>query len=581
LLKVPFALNALLNALNQRLQSLTMGQRVVIGTLLMGSIMAAFLLYQRVSDTYDVLYSNLSLPDAAATVNKLKEGNTPYRLADGGTTILVPRDKKNELTLETASELTSSEGVSLAKIPPVLQGEVQKEWIKKFNTDQVAATLQSIQGIRHAKVMIATPEETVFSENEDPIRASVMLVVDPGFRLKEKQVGTIRNLVSHAVPGLKPEHVVISDNFGNMLDDSPASPTAMQTRESRITALETTLQKKVLGLLEPVAGEGNAVVSVSVDLNFDQARAQVKTITPAVSDVKQATGVVVSQQTEQEQYEGAKRSESGPAGIESNAAPSYQSQDSKNGNDKKYSSSKQTTNYAHSEENKEIVYASGGVNRVTVAVVLNKVLTQAETAELQEMIANAAGLNFDRGDSVDVKGFTFTDAPNKKQAEMAAAFKASQQQEFYLQLGYVATLLILGVMALVVLRKVFEKPIAITQPQLLLDSEGRPLPDKLYTEDGDEITQDMLIEQKTGKVLPLPAPVYDSGGKLIRLGDFTRDDLRLPENTLPTGSNQAEIEYMRQSIYGFIQQDAEAAARILMAYMANDPGTATTTSRGR
>jgi flagellar M-ring protein FliF len=544
-------------------------QRVVLGTLLSASVMASFFIFQRTSDDYDVLYSNLSLPDAAATVVKLKESKTPYKLADGGTTILVPRAQKNELTLETAGELTSSEGVSLSKIPPVLQGEVQKEWIKKFNTDQLAVTLESIEGIRNAKVMIATPEETVFSENEDPIRASVMLVVDPGFRLKEKQVGTIRNLVSHAVPGLKPEQVVISDNFGNMLDDSPASGTAMQTRESQVNSVEGALQKKVLGLIEPVAGQGNAVVSVSVDLNFDQARAKVKTVTPSITGEKQATGIVVSQQSEQEQYEGAKRTEGGTPGVDTNAAPSYQTNTQEKDGDKRYSSSKETVNYAHSEENKEIVYASGSVERVTIAVVMNKVLTESETTELKEMIANAAGLDFNRGDSVDVKGFTFTDVPGKKQSDMAAAFKESQQQEFYLQLGYVVTLLILGIFALVVLRKVFEKPLAITQPQLLLDDQGRPLPNKLYNEEGEEIDQTALMTKTDQgiKMLPPPIPVYDSSGRLVELGGISREDLNLPGGGSRSSNNQAEIEYMRQSIYGFIQQNPEGASKILLAYI--------------
>gem|GEM_PF-512539 len=557
-------MNATLKALQQRFTTLSLNQQVMLGTIIVGMAFAGFFLFQKANDNYDVLYSKLSTADAAATVNKLKEAHVPYKLADGGTTVLVPAGEINNMRLETANELTSSEAISLSKIPPVLQGDVQKEWLKKFNTDQISVTLTSIEGITQAKVMVATPEESVFSENNEPIRASVMLIVEPGFRLKEKQIETIRNLVSHAVPGLKPDQVVLSDNYGNLLDDSPSSGTALQTRDTRKTKTEQEMQKKLQILIEPIVGEGNAVVSVSASLNFDQARAKIKNVKPTIENDNKAMGVVVSEQNSSEAYEGAKKAEGGPVGTETNAAPSYQSNTDDAKSDKTYRSEKNTRNYAHSEEQKEIVYASGVVDRMTVAVVLNKVLTDGETQELKEMIINAAGLNLERGDSVDVKGFTFSEAPNLKNKQMAEAFKASQQNDFFLQIGYILTLLVLGIMALGILRKMFDKPFAIAQAQLIIDDEGRPIPEIMYTEDGNEITQNMLETDGQGKLIAPPEPVYDAGGKLIKLGSVTRETLNLPSVAYDSAP---ELEYMRQSIYGFIQKDPVEAARILVTFM--------------
>ncbi|MGG2382970.1 hypothetical protein, partial [Salmonella enterica] len=90
-------------------------------------------------------------------------------------TILVPRTKKNELVLATANELTGENTVNLAKIPPVLQGDIQKEWIKKLNTLEIAGILSSIQGIKHAQVIVTQPEHSVFSDDSQPVTASVML----------------------------------------------------------------------------------------------------------------------------------------------------------------------------------------------------------------------------------------------------------------------------------------------------------------------------------------------------------------------------------------------------------------------
>ena len=560
-------MNPIIESVLEKLQTLSLVQKVTLGTLILGMGLAGFFLFNRANDSYDVLYSNLSLPDAAATVNKLKEVKVPYRLADGGTTVLVPKDQKSEMMLETADELTSSQGVSLAKIPPVLQGDVQKEWLKKFNSDEISTTLQSIQGIRDAKVMISTPEESVFTEKDDPIRASVMLVVEPGFRLEQKQVTTIKNLVSHAVPGLTPEQVVISDNYGNSLDDSPTANGTMQTRETRKSQMETALQKKLTDLIEPIVGEGNAVLSVSMDLNFDQARANIKTIKPEIIKDDQATGVIVSQQSESEEYEGAKKDEKGTPGAENNTAPSYKTKDDKE-KDKRYTNKKETTNYAHSEETKEVVYASGEVQRITIAVAMNKVLTEAETSEIKEMLANAAGLNLDRGDSVDVKGFKFSESPNKKNELMTQAFKDAQRNDLFLQLGYIATLLTLGVMALMILKNLFEKGMPVSTAQLILDDEGQPIPDVIYDANGEEIKiENLAVDEKTGKLLLPEGPVFDVEGKMISLNGVTKDQLNLPK---PKYSNAPEIEYMRQSIYGFIQKDTAIAAKILVSYMGHD-----------
>ena len=48
------------------------------------------------------LYTSLSAEDATAMVQKLKEGGIDYRVADNGTTLLVPEDKVPELRLEMA-----------------------------------------------------------------------------------------------------------------------------------------------------------------------------------------------------------------------------------------------------------------------------------------------------------------------------------------------------------------------------------------------------------------------------------------------------------------------------------------------
>lgn len=510
----------------ERWNLLSFNQRIMIGTLMMGLILSTFFVFQHTNDDYDILYDNMSLPDAAAAVEKLKGMHEPYRLANGGQTILVPRQKKNELVLATASELTSDNTINLAKIPPVLQGDVQKEWIKKLNTQEIEAVLGSINGIKHAQVIVTQPEHSVFSEDKMPVTASVMLMVEPGFRLHDEQVKVIKNLVSHAVPGLTADNVAIADNLGNSLQ-GPASAVSMggqNEADVRQKAYEDKVAKKIIGILGPVVGKENAVVSVSAFLNFDQAESEINRVIPAGGTAEVPTGLAVSQQTDNEEYSGDKpKTESGQPGVASNAAPQYQGAMEKDkGNT--YKHSKTTTNYTNSEERKKIIYAPGTVERMTVAVVLNKVLTAKETDEIRELVENAAGIDVSRGDSVDIKGFQFSSPPKDKEAEVSAAAQSAQQQNFYLQIASLVAMLLLGMAALFIFYNLFKKP-----------AEGE------------------IVEE------------------LEDYSSFTEDNMPhlLEENTMPAleAKMDPEIEHMRTSLNTLIEEDPVEAARVLVTYM--------------
>lgn len=520
--------NSILAGFTTRWDRLSFNQKVMLGTLFIAMILSTFFVFQRTNDDYDILYDNMSLPDAAAAVEKLKGLHEPYRIANGGHTLLVPRAKKNELVLATANELTGENTINLAKIPPVLQGDVQKEWIKKLNTQEIAGILNSIQGIKNAQVIVSQPEHSVFAEDDQPVTASVMLMVEPGFRLHDEQIKVIKNLVSHAVPGLKAENVAIADNSGNpLVGPSSVMASGQSEADLRQKAYEDKVTKKVLSILAPVVGKENAVVSVSAILNFDQAESEINRVIPSGGGSENPTGLAVSQQSDVEEYTGGKKpaSEGGPAGVESNAAPSYQGETQKD-KDNNYKRSKTTTNYTNSEEHKKVIYAPGTVERMTVAVVLNKVLTAKETQEISELVQNAAGLDISRGDSVDIKGFQFSSKPTNPEEALTQAAQAAAQQNFYLQLASVGAMLILGIAAMFIFYTLFRKP-----------AEGQ------------------IVEEPEEEYHYLSAE--ESATQLLEETSFPALESKM----------DPEVEHMKTSISTLVSEDPAEAARVLMTYM--------------
>lgn len=62
-------------------------------------------------DDYQPLYTNLDLSDAASITTALSENNIPYRLADNGSSILVPADRVYQTRLTLAAQGLPAGGV--------------------------------------------------------------------------------------------------------------------------------------------------------------------------------------------------------------------------------------------------------------------------------------------------------------------------------------------------------------------------------------------------------------------------------------------------------------------------------------
>jgi len=86
--------------------------------------------------------------------------------------------------------------------------------------EELAKSIETIRGIRYAKVYIVLPEKILLEKSEYPATASIIISYDAGVRkLSKEQIKGIVNLVANSVKSLKPENVKLIDNFGNVLTD--------------------------------------------------------------------------------------------------------------------------------------------------------------------------------------------------------------------------------------------------------------------------------------------------------------------------------------------------------------------------
>jgi flagellar M-ring protein FliF len=362
---------------------------VVTGIVLIVALAAGLGFWAYRAD-YQILFSDVAPADAASMTAELDKLKTPYQLSDGGATILVPK----ELVYKTRLKLMGKE------LP--LHGAVgfevfnnadfgMTEFVQKVNylraiQGELTRTILSIEEIQAARVHLALPEQGLFKKAQAKPKASVTLTMKSGKVLDAEQIAGIQRLVAASVPDIVSADVTVLNQHGVALTrvaQGEAGESALNQLDSK-RGTEDYLLKKVTQVLDRTYGAGEAVASVDVVLNMDQSKVTTEEVLPARNPDPQAsaTGVVVRERSSSQEAGGA-----APVGGARAGTPG---------------SSTNEFDYQVGRRVEQLVSASGGVKRMTIAVLVKQPMDEEQLAKLKEVVALAAGFNSQRGDAVVV-----------------------------------------------------------------------------------------------------------------------------------------------------------------------------------
>ena len=234
---------------------------------------------------------------------------------------------------------------------------------------ELARTISTISEVAGARVHIAMPQPSLFSGRDQPTKASVILKLRNKTQLPPTTVAAITGLVSASVESLKPEAVVIIDNFGRPLsrteDPDDASGAVGIERQQRI---ERELSARVINLLEPIVGSGRVRVNVTAKLNSDTNEETEEKWDP--------TPVVRSQQTVTQTANGAAGGAQGVAGSRSNLPPDPSKPEAAAAASLTTvptgaAHTAETTNYEVSKLTRHSLQPRGDITKLSVAVLLD------------------------------------------------------------------------------------------------------------------------------------------------------------------------------------------------------------------
>ncbi len=403
------------------IKDLSVAQRmtlILLGAVIFVSLFALTIWGSR--PDYQTLYAGLSAQDAGDVVKKLAEKNVPYKLGADGTTILVPAKNVRETRVALASEglpKVSSVGFELFDQFKLGTTEfTQKVNYQRAMEAELARTVMTIKEIQAARVHIVIPEDSLFAEdNKEGASASLVIDLAGSQPLRDGQVNGLVHLIASSVKGLSAKNVSIVDTHGNVLyaysEDEGMQAGLSMTQVEVQRKVEKSIQSQIESMLTNVFGAKSCVVRVNVAMNFDRLNADSETYLP--SEVQN----VRSERAIEEGYKG--NNTPPPANLN---IPAGQS----NAQNSNYSKTDETRNFELSKRVEHFTKSPGAIQKLSIAVILDRKLKDDEKQNLMDAISSASGLDKDRGDVLTLSTFPFDKTSLEKDTKEMKTMKQNE-----------------------------------------------------------------------------------------------------------------------------------------------------------
>lgn len=368
---------------------------------------------------YETLYVGLERSDVNQIGMVLGEAGISFDVGSDGTSVLVAAGNTAQARMLLAEKgLPTSANAGYELFDNVgslgLTSFMQQITRVRALEGEIARTIQSLAGIKAARVHIVMSERASFRRDEQQPSASV--VIRFAGMNAEKTAMSIRHLVAAAVPALSADKVTVLDSAGNLLaaGDDPSNSSAARSLGIEQT-VEAQIEDNIRRALSPYLGPDNFRASVKADVNTDTRQTEETIFDPNSRVERSVQSVRANENNSQKQA-------STPATVEQNLpeaqTTSTDGPQSTSQNDRK----EEITNYEINSKRIATVSNGYSVNKMSIAVVVNQqrliaILGKdapadqiaARVGDIQKMVASATGFDEKRGDIIDVSAVEFID----------------------------------------------------------------------------------------------------------------------------------------------------------------------------
>lgn len=460
---------------------------------------------------YKPLYDQrLSEQEIGAIKKELDAQQIPYRITGNGTSIEVPEKMAQDVIVDLAAQgIPSQAGINTEIFSNTLgvtdrQFDVMK---KEALQQELRKMLERVKGVRSAQVMITLPQESVWvTETPDTATASVIVEVEPGTTLDQKQINSLYLLVSRSVPKLPMDAIAITDQYSNPLERAEGSEaegtlSSFKEQEAIKAEVEKKIQQNLYNLLGTIMGRDKVIVHAFIKMNFDKEN-RVENLVEA-PDKENNEGLIISSQKLSKAFSGQGQPPGGGvAGTGASAVPNYPGNNPQ-GSNSQYEEINDTINREVNRITRNVTLSPYKIEDLTINVGVEPPdggqLDAATIEGIKQVLRNVVRV------TLSDKAMDLTDdeldkhiyvLPRQFSGKVAVDDTGALSPALLWTVGGIAVLALAAVAFLIIRRRNQAK---LEQEEemsdLLAPSQPLEIPDLIYQEDGDQVVVRKQLEK--------------------------------------------------------------------------------------
>src|SRR3954447_13905947 len=394
----------------QNLLALPAKTKAVLGVSAVAILAIAFVMLKiATAPSYALIASGLDPAQTGKITAALDSQGIAYELRNNGTALAVQKSQAAQANIALAAQGVQASGGSgqpgyeLLDQSKLGASQFQQQvTYQRALEGEIAKSLRGVQGVTNPTVQLVLPQDDLFQDQATPATAAVILG-NAADMLQPGAVHGMASLVAGSVKGLKTDNVTITDSSGQVLwpsvDGAGGAGAGGGTLKASAQArYASQVENQVNAMLAATLGPGKAQVKVNADLNVDDTTKEQLTYA--------AKGTPLTQSTATEAMKGSGSTSGGTAGTGSNV-PSYSAGSGANVNGGSYKNKKVDTTYGVDKQVTKTKVAGGTVNKLNVALLVDKSVPPAAFNSLKQTVATAAGVQVTRGDTITATQMAF------------------------------------------------------------------------------------------------------------------------------------------------------------------------------
>ena len=415
------------------------------------------------------LYAGLPEAEKSRVIDALKNSGVDVSLDPVTGDVLVPNGSYHSSRMTLAAQgLPASAASGYEQLDSIQMGSsrsVEAAKLKQSQEVELARSISEIDMVMSARVHLALPDKEVFVRQQAEPTASVFVQLARGRSLGSSKVEAITHLVSASIPNLTKENVSVVDQNGNLLSRSNGSIEGRLSDsqlEHRIR-LEDIYRSRIKSLVSPIVGVGNVNAQINLDIDFTRSEITEEIVDPNGNALR-------SEQSTSDKTLAAKAK--GIPGAVANTPPSAVDLNKEKtvadggGEELRSQSSSEVKNYEVSRTVSSTMKPSNVIRRINAAVLVRErtiedpetglpttqKMTEGELLQIEKLVADAIGIDEERGDSLTVSSAPFVSIVSD--AVFQRWFEKPYMRSIINQAGFV---LILGIVILGVVRPLLSR----------------------------------------------------------------------------------------------------------------------------